>query len=113
MSVAAKPFSRSWRAWAAAASSTLRGRSRPDFFEKVVDAAGGEIVGDEAVPEGGIVGVDVEGSVDQMCAIPITLCQGLIVAIDFGFEVHLGGAAIALPRPTCSHEHSRPRWRGG
>ena len=57
-----------------------------------MDAAGGEIVGDEAVPEGGIVGVDVEGSVDQMCVIPITLCQGLIVAIDFGFEVHLGGA---------------------
>jgi hypothetical protein len=39
------------------------------------DPASWEFVGDEAVPERGIVGVDVEGRVDQVRIIPITLCQ--------------------------------------
>ncbi|AFT98759.1 hypothetical protein O3I_003985 [Nocardia brasiliensis ATCC 700358] len=37
------------------------------------DAAITELVGDEAVAERGVVGMDAEGSIDQMGIIPITL----------------------------------------
>jgi hypothetical protein len=39
------------------------------------DPASGEFVGDEAVPECGIVGVDGQRRADQVCVLPITLCQ--------------------------------------
>jgi hypothetical protein len=49
--------------------SSLQDGSRP------VNAARVVFVGDEAVPEGGIGGVNVEDGVDQMCVIPISLSQ--------------------------------------
>jgi hypothetical protein len=39
------------------------------------DPASGELVGDEPVSEGRVVGVDGQRSVDEMCVIPIALCQ--------------------------------------
>jgi hypothetical protein len=39
------------------------------------EPAGGELIGDESVAEGGVVGVDVEGGVGEVCIIPIALPQ--------------------------------------
>lgn len=72
--------------WASGFSvqSSLLGEDRPDAFLRAQsihavfpgdDPAPWEFVDGETVPEGGIVGVDVESGVDQMCMIPITLCQ--------------------------------------
>jgi hypothetical protein len=51
------------------------------------DPASGELVGDEAVPECGIVGVDVAGLVDQMRIVAITLCERSFASL----VEHLGG----------------------
>jgi hypothetical protein len=62
--------------------ASLLGEDRPDPFlaaesgHSVLagdDPAPGELVGDEAIPEGGIVGMAGQRCVDQMCVIPITL----------------------------------------
>ncbi len=39
------------------------------------DPAPGQLVGNESVSEGGVIGMDVKGGVDQVCIVPITLFQ--------------------------------------
>ena len=62
--------------------ASFLGEHRPDAFlgaqpgDAVLaggDAAAGKFVGDEAVSECGVVGVNVAGRVDQMGIVPVTL----------------------------------------
>lgn len=62
--------------------STFLGEDRPDALlgaqsrNPVLagdDPATGQLISDEPVPEGGVIGVDVAGSVDQVGVIPISL----------------------------------------
>lgn len=58
---------------------------RPDAFVRAQsgdlvlagdDAACGEFIGDDAVAEGGVVGVNGEGGIDEMCTVSVPSCQG-------------------------------------